>query len=92
LPIGESLERHAYFAGGRDVRLKDSSNSLHTLDRDEVAALRKMNDTSTKPLRGISDRGGPIRPDMIARIVQRAVEAAATGGFLLTIQSRLAPL
>jgi hypothetical protein len=39
----------------------------------------------------ISERGGPIRPDMIARIVQRAVEAAATGGLLLTIQSRLAP-
>jgi integrase len=60
-------------------RLKGSSDSVHTLDRDEVAALRKMRETSDSHFVFTSERGGPISPDMIARIVQRAAEAAAIG-------------
>jgi integrase len=60
-------------------RLKGSPDSLHTLDRDEVAALRKMRDTSDSHFVFTSERGGPISPDMIARVVQRAAETAAIG-------------
>jgi len=49
---------------------------VHTLDRDEVSALRKLKAESTTPHVFVSERGGPISPDMIARIVERAGEAA----------------
>jgi site-specific recombinase XerD len=57
-------------------RLKGSQDSVHTLDRDEVSALRKLKRASTSPHVFISERGGPLSPDMIARIVERAGEAA----------------
>jgi len=47
-------------------RLKGSSDSLHTLDRDEVAALRKLRDISDSHFVFTSERGGRISPDMIA--------------------------
>jgi type 1 fimbriae regulatory protein FimB/type 1 fimbriae regulatory protein FimE len=60
-------------------RLKGSIDSLHTLDRDEVSALRKLKATSTSPFVFVSERGGALSPDMIARIVERAAEAAKLG-------------
>jgi type 1 fimbriae regulatory protein FimB/type 1 fimbriae regulatory protein FimE len=60
-------------------RLKGSVDSTHTLDRDEVSALRKLQKESTSPFVFLSERGGPLSPDMIARIVQRAGEAAQLG-------------
>jgi integrase len=60
-------------------RLKGSADSMHTLDRDELSALRKMRDVSDSPFVFISERGGPISPDMIARIVERAAEVAGIG-------------
>ena len=60
-------------------RLKGSIDSVHTLDRDEVSALRKLKATSTSPFVFVSERGGPLSPDMIARIVERAAEAAKLG-------------
>jgi site-specific recombinase XerD len=52
---------------------------VHTLDRDEVSAdrdevsaLRKLAQDSTSPFVFVSERGGPLSPDMIARIVERA--------------------
>ena len=60
-------------------RLKGSKDSVHSLDRDELAALRKMRDASGSPYVFTSERGGPISPDMIARIVARAAEAAGLG-------------
>jgi type 1 fimbriae regulatory protein FimB/type 1 fimbriae regulatory protein FimE len=52
---------------------------VHTLDRDEVSALRKLKAMSTSPYVFVSERGGPLSPDMIARIVARAAETAKLG-------------
>jgi integrase len=60
-------------------RLKGSVDSVHTLDRDEVSALRKLKADSTSPFVFVSERGGPLSPDTIARIVERAGEAAKLG-------------
>jgi site-specific recombinase XerD len=60
-------------------RLKGSYDSVHTLDRDEVSALRKLKATSTSSFVFVSERGGPLSPDMIARIVARAAETARLG-------------
>ena len=60
-------------------RLKGSNDSVHTLDRDEVSALRKLKASSTSPCVFVSERGGPLSPDMIARIVERATEIAKLG-------------
>jgi site-specific recombinase XerD len=60
-------------------RLKRSNDSVHTLDRDEVSALRKLKSGSTSPFVFVSERGGPLSPDMIARIVERAGEVAKLG-------------
>ena len=60
-------------------RLKGSVDSVHTLDRDEVSALRKLRADSTSPFVFVSERGGPLSPDMIASIVERAAEAAKLG-------------
>ena len=60
-------------------RLKGSIDSVHTLDRDEVAALRRLKASSTSPFVFVSERGGPLSADMIARIVERAAEAAKLG-------------
>jgi type 1 fimbriae regulatory protein FimB/type 1 fimbriae regulatory protein FimE len=59
-------------------RLKGSTDSVHTLDRDEVSALRKLKASSTSPFVFVSERGGPLSPDM-ARIVQRAAKTAKLG-------------
>jgi len=61
------------------IRLKDGIDNTHTLDRDEVAGLRKLKATSESPFVFLSERGGPISPDMIARIVKRAAKAAGIG-------------
>ena len=60
-------------------RLKGSIDSVHTLDRDEVAALRKLKASSTSPFVFVSERGGPLSADMIARIVERAAKTAQLG-------------
>jgi len=60
-------------------RLKGSVDSVHTLDRDEVSALRRLKADSTSPFVFVSERGGPLSPDMIARIVERAGQAAKLG-------------
>jgi site-specific recombinase XerD len=52
---------------------------VHTLDRDEVAALRRLKADGTSPFVFVSERGGPLSPDMTARIVERAGEAAKLG-------------
>jgi site-specific recombinase XerD len=61
------------------ARIKGSNDSVHTLDRDEVAGLKKLRDMSDSPFVFVSEQGGPISPNMIARIVQRAAEAAKIG-------------
>jgi site-specific recombinase XerD len=60
-------------------RLEGSNDSVHTLDRDEVSALRKLKAGSTSPFVFVSERGGSLSPDMIARIVERAAETARLG-------------
>jgi site-specific recombinase XerD len=60
-------------------RLKGSIDSVHTLDRDEVSALRKLKTASTSPFIIVSEQGGPLSSDMIARIVERAAKMARLG-------------
>jgi integrase len=60
-------------------RIKGSEDSTHTLDRDEVAGLRKLRDATDSPYVFVSERGGPISPDMVARVVAEAAEAAGIG-------------
>ena len=60
-------------------RLKGSADSVHTLDRDEVPALRRLKADSEPPFVFVSERGGPLSPDIVARIVERAGEAAKLG-------------
>ena len=60
-------------------RLKGSVDSVHQLDRDELTALRKLRAASENPNVFVSERGGPLSPDMIARILERAGEAAGLG-------------
>lgn len=60
-------------------RLKGSNDSIHLLDRDEVAGLRKLQHNSTSPFVFISERGGALSADMIARIVARAAGEARIG-------------
>ena len=60
-------------------RFKGSNDSVHTLDRDEVSALRRLKAGRTSPFVFVSERGGPLSPDMIARIVERAAETAKLG-------------
>jgi site-specific recombinase XerD len=57
-------------------RLKGSQDSVHTLDRDEGSGLRKLARESSSPFVFVSERGGPLSPDMIARIVERAGKLA----------------
>jgi integrase len=57
-------------------RLKGSDDSNHSLDRDEVAGLRKLREITDSPYVFISERGGPMSADMVARVVAEAGEAA----------------
>jgi type 1 fimbriae regulatory protein FimB/type 1 fimbriae regulatory protein FimE len=60
-------------------RVKGSEDSTHTLDRDEVAGLRKLRESTDGPYVFVSERGGPISADTVARIVNEAAEAAGIG-------------
>jgi integrase len=60
-------------------RLKRSTDSVHTLDRDEASGLRKLREGSTSPNVFVGGRGGPISPDAIARIVAAAGVHAQIG-------------
>jgi integrase len=61
-------------------RLKGSNDSRHHLDRDELSALRKLRDQAQGDVYVfVSERGAPLSPDMIARIVARAGAAAGIG-------------
>jgi integrase len=61
-------------------RLKGSDDSIHTLDRDELAALRRLREqVQGDAYVFTSERGAPLSPDMIARIVARAAQAAGLG-------------
>ena len=53
-------------------RLKGSVDSVHTLDRDEVSALRRLRAESTSPFVFVSERGGPLSPQIVQVIVARA--------------------
>jgi type 1 fimbriae regulatory protein FimB/type 1 fimbriae regulatory protein FimE len=50
--------------------------STHTLDRDEVAGLRKLREVTDGPHLFVSERGGPISADTVARIVTEAAQVA----------------
>jgi site-specific recombinase XerD len=63
----------------RVFRVKRGNDSTHMLDRDEVAALRKLQAESSSPYVFTSERGGPLSADMIARIVARAGDEASLG-------------
>ena len=60
-------------------RVKGSNDSVHTLDRDEVAGLRKLQQNRTGPFVFVSERGGVLSADMVARVVARAAREARIG-------------
>jgi site-specific recombinase XerD len=60
-------------------RVKGGVDSTHSLDRDEVAGLRKLQQDSASPFVFTSERGGPLSADMIARIAERAGKLASIG-------------
>ena len=62
-------------------RLKGSADSKHTLDRDEVMALRKLRDRQEpgEQFLFLSERGAPLSIDMVARIIQRAGDQTGLG-------------
>ena len=60
-------------------RVKGSEDSTHTLDRDEVAGLRKLREVMDGPYVFVSERGGPISADTVARIVSESAEIAGIG-------------
>ena len=62
-------------------RLKGSADSRHTLDRDEVSALRKLR-TNQEPGTThlfLSERGRPLSADMVNRIIERAGQQSGLG-------------
>jgi type 1 fimbriae regulatory protein FimB/type 1 fimbriae regulatory protein FimE len=62
-------------------RLKGSADSLHTLNRDEVLALRKLRDRQQagEPFLFMSERGKRLSTDMVGRIIERAGALAGLG-------------
>jgi len=59
-------------------RRKGSKSGSHTMERDEVAALRKLGpDRSGTVFR--SERGGPLTTATVFKVVQRAGVAASLG-------------
>jgi type 1 fimbriae regulatory protein FimB/type 1 fimbriae regulatory protein FimE len=60
-------------------RVKGSQDSVHTLDRDEVAGLRRLQVDASGPFVFVSERGGVLSADQIARIVERAGVLAGIG-------------
>lgn len=60
-------------------RVKGSHDSVHALDRDEAAGLRKLQQNGAGPFVFVSERGGVLSADMVARIVARAAEEAHIG-------------
>ena len=53
------------------TRLKDSKPGTHPMDRDEVAALRKLGPKPSGPV-FLSERGGPLSRRTIAHIIAQA--------------------
>lgn len=60
-------------------RVKGSKDSVHTLEPDTVRLLKAAKAESDGHLVFRSERGGPLSPDMVARIVARAGELAGLG-------------
>jgi hypothetical protein len=54
------------------ARVKNSKDSLHTLDRDEVRDLRTLRKDSDNPYVFVTERGGPLSTDTLAYIVREA--------------------
>lgn len=57
-------------------RVKQGEDSKHTLNRDEVAGLRKLRQATDGKFLFISERGEQLSADMIARIVAAAAKDA----------------
>jgi site-specific recombinase XerD len=57
-------------------RAKGSKDSTHTMDQDEVRALRKMREASDSLYVFVSERGGPLSVDAVQVITKRAGEVA----------------
>ena len=57
-------------------RLKGSHDSTHYLERDELAGLKRLQKDATSPYIFVTERGTPFGRMGIARLVERAGEAA----------------
>lgn len=60
-------------------RVKGSKDSTHSLEPDTVRLLKAAKADSDGYLVFRSERGGPLSPDMVARIVARAGDLAGLG-------------
>jgi site-specific recombinase XerD len=60
-------------------RVKNSKDATHTLEPDTVRRLKAFKAKSDGHFLFRSERGNPLSPDMVARIVERAGEAAKIG-------------
>lgn len=61
-------------------RVKRGNNSTHSLDRDELHALRKLRKEATGAFVFESERGGPISVDTLALICKHAAADAGIEG------------
>jgi len=60
-------------------RLKGGRTGIHVLEKDEVRALRKLKLDTNSPHLFVTELGGPMSPDTVARIVHEAGSAAGLG-------------
>lgn len=61
------------------ARKKMGNDSTHTMDRDELAALRRLAQDSTSAYVFVTERGGPLSVDALQRIVRAAGKLACLG-------------
>jgi len=79
--ICRMLEWHQFDFAHKEVmilRCKNSKSRDHTMERDEIAALKKLGPKTTGPVFE-NERGGPMSENSFFKIVQRAGRRAGLG-------------
>ena len=79
--LTEMLEWHQIDLAGKTVNVlqcKGSKDTEHTLERDEIAALKKLGPQASGPV-FVNERGGRVSENSFHKIVQRAGIKAGLG-------------
>ena len=79
--LTEMLDWHQLDLTGKTLavlRCKGSKDTEHTLEKDEVAALKKLGPQASGPV-FVNERGGRVSENSFHKIVQRAGEKAGLG-------------